>query len=284
MPNTLDPRRTDGALPAIISARTAGPLLAAAMLGAALVPAGAARAAGVALLAWSTVLLAQLCGPLLREASKRATGRRRAVLFNLPFALFFLPALVWTLITRPAFSPALGSAFWRVIGPGLGSVLGGPVLLIGVLFGLAMQATAWRQWRLGFDRDLLELLPPVSLMLLGTQTWMLAGSAVFQELLYRGALVVILSGWPVPVIVVASTLAFLVEHTSNRWSARDHSWRYYLQLTILSVGLGFLAAEVSLTAAIAAHLAFNAVPWASLLARWRARPIRTAAHPSAASV
>jgi hypothetical protein len=287
MPSTLDPRRTDGALPAIISVRTAGPLVVAALLGAVLVGAGTgaggARAAGVALLAWSTVLLAQLCGPLLREASKQAAGRWRAVLFNLPFALFFLPALVWALVTRPAFDgPVAGAGLG---GAGLGGAAAGSAarlavgLVAGVLFGLAMQATAWKQWRLGFDRDLLELLPPVSPALLITQGWMLAGSAVFQELFYRGALVTILSGWSPPVIVAAGTLAFVLEHTSNRWSTRANTGRYYLRLTILSVGLGFLAVEVSLAAALAAHLAFNAVPAANLLMRWRSRPARSRPAP-----
>jgi hypothetical protein len=265
VPSTLDQRRTDAALPAIISARTTGPLAVSAVLGAALMATREAHAAGLALLAWSTVLLAQQCGPLLREASKRATGRWRAALFNLPFALFFLPALVWVLVTRPAFG-----------GPAAG-------LAVGVTFGLVMQATEWKQWRLGFDRDLLELLPPVGPVLLLTQTWMLAGSAVFQELFYRGVLATILSGWNPATIIAASTLAFVFEHTSNRWATRAHSWRYYLRLTVLSVGLGFLATEVSLAAAVAAHLAFNAVPWASLFMRWRANPARAATQPSPAA-
>jgi hypothetical protein len=262
MPSALD-RRTDGTEPAIISVRTTGPLAVSAVLGAALVATREAHAAGLALLAWFTVLLAQQCGPVLREASKRATGRWRAVLFNLPFGLFFLPTLAWALVTRPAFA-----------GPAAG-------LALGVGFGLAMQATDWKQWRLGFDRDLLELLPPVGPVLLLVQTWMLAGSAVFQELFYRGALAAILSGWTPAGVVVASTLAFLLEHTSNRWGTRAHGRRYYLRLTVLSLGLGFLAVEVSLAAAVAAHLAFNAVPWANLFMRWRANPARAATQPSA---
>lgn len=265
MPSSLDQRRTDGPLPAIISVRTTGPLLVSALLGLALVAPRETHTAGLALLAWSTVLLAQQCGPLLREASKRVTGWRRETLFNLPFALFFVPMLAWALVTRPGFG-----------GPAAG-------LAVGAAFGFAMQATEWKQWRLGFDRDLLELLPPVASLQVLVQTWMLAGSAVFQELFYRGALPALLSGWPAVVIVAASTVAFVGEHVCNRWAARTHGRRYYLRLAVLSVGLGLLAAEVSLAAAVAAHLAFNAVPWASLLMRWRVNPARAATQPSPAA-
>lgn len=265
MPSSLDQRRTDGALPAIISVRTTGPLVASAVLGLALVAPRETHAAGLALLAWSTVLLTQQCGPVLREASKRVTGWWREFLFNLPFALFFVPALVWALVTRPGFG-----------GPAAG-------LAAGVAFGLAMQVTEWKQWRLGFDRDLLELLPPVGPVQVLVQTWMLAGSAIFQELFYRGVLPKVLPGWPTVVIVAASTLAFVMEHACNRWATRTHSRRYYLRLAVLSVGLGFLAAEVSLAAAVAAHLAFNAVPWANLFMRWRANPARAATQPSPAA-
>src|SRR4051794_39116802 len=126
MPSTLDQRRTDVALPAIISLRTTGPLACAAVSGAVLVAVPPTRPVGLALLAWATVLLAQQCGPLLREAAKQAGGRWQTVLFNLPFALFFLPALGWTLAIRPT----------------LGAASAG--LVVGVAFGLAMQAVEWK--------------------------------------------------------------------------------------------------------------------------------------------
>lgn len=264
MPDTLDRRRTDAALPPIFSVRTTGPLAVAAAAGAVLLAVPPARPAGVALLAWASVLLPQQVGPLLREASKRTHGRSSAMLFNLPFALFFLPALVWTVAVRPD--------------PGAASAL----VVLGVVFGLAMQALDWKQWRLGFDRDLLELLPPVPTSLLVTQTWMLAGSAVFQELFYRGVLPAVLGGANLALVVAASTLAFVLEHTSNRWGKRAHGRVYYVRLTVLSVGLGLLAAEVSLVAALAAHLAFNAVPWAQLLLRRRVHRPRSTPQSSLA--
>jgi len=158
-----------------------------------------------------------------------------------------------TLYLVPHLVPlALG---WQPIPPSWASPAG---VLVGATIGAVMVACEHRRYRLLLSPQTAALLPPVGAGALAVETYSYLGSAVCQEIYYRGYLVSELSAalgaWAVPVTAAAFTL----QHFLNRWSAHLFDVVDYARQAALSLALGatFLATGW-LGGCIAAHVVCN---------------------------
>ncbi|GAB2959295.1 CPBP family intramembrane glutamic endopeptidase [Nonomuraea fastidiosa] len=250
------PPRTKTAPPPIFTPRTVA-LPAAVTLGALACWAVDAPDFAVMLAAVATVWAMQLIAPAVRRRSLSMAGWASEVLFAAPFVLFFLPYVAWTAIVRPAFA-------WDWAGA-----------VLAVVVAAAVYASDWRRLRLGFDRELLELMAPLRLSTAALRSYQLLAAAIGQELFYRGVLfaflVPVVGWWAVPV----STVLFVVEHLGNRWAGTVINVAYVVRITVLSTLLASIAYVTgSLWAAVLGHVTYNLFPVAQIVWHYRTNPYR----------
>jgi membrane protease YdiL (CAAX protease family) len=242
--------------PPLFTARTVLPLPGA--LAAAIVLFVVHRSAALAFAAIATVYAAQLLAPLVRRYAFRTEGAVSEVLFVLPFGIFFAGYAAW-IVRYPV--------AWRWSWGGV---------CAGIAAAAALRAAEWPALSTMFDRDLLGLIPPIRITIVVLESYMLLGSAVFQELFYRGVLFQLLG----PIIgawtIAVTTAAFTVEHLANRWAATLHSPAYYIRMTVFSAFLGgMIWVTRSLAAALVAHVLYNSLNVTNLVYRYRINPYRT---------
>ncbi|GAA1753486.1 CPBP family intramembrane glutamic endopeptidase [Luedemannella helvata] len=246
--------RTGTELPPIFTLRTLG------------LPVGSALGASLcAVLGWSgpawalagvsAVTFVQLLAPAIRQRSLSGDGWLAEVGFAAPFLLFFAPYVAWCVMFPPSFRPA-------------------PVWIVVAIAGaVALRLTELSRLRLGFDRELLELMPPLRRSTLLLRSYQTMAAAVGQELFYRGALFVLLApvlGWGV---VPVSAALFVGEHWSNRWAATMFTTPYLVRISALALGLGVIAyASGSVVPAIVGHVAYNLAPVMQGLRHRRVNP------------
>ena len=166
-----------------------------------------------------------------------------------------LAAALFTALLFGALS-AMG-AWWGygpVWGPVEGPVLTGPSLVWGVAGGAVAGAVMVACW-LGIPlTPIAEDFPVVGALLgapipLPAVLVVSASAGIFEELFFRGVLQPILGLWPTAVL-------FVVLHGYVQWA----SWRHLLftaLVILLSAGLGYLAREVALSAAMLAHAVYD---------------------------
>lgn len=209
------------------------------------------------LAAVATVWAMQLIAPAIRRRSLSMEGWASEGLFAAPFVLFFLPYVAWAVLARPPLA-------WDWTGAVLALVAAGSVY-----------ASNWRQLRLGFDRELLEIMPPLHFTTAALRSYQLLAAAVGQELFYRGVVFEFLRptiGWGV---VVVSTVLFVVEHLGNRWAGAVLDIAYVVRITILSTILATIMFMTgSLWAALLGHVIYNLFPAAQVAWRYRVNPYR----------
>ena len=246
--------RTGRALPPIFTLRTLG-LPVGAGLGAVLCWALGWSGPAWALGGVSAVAFMQLLAPAIRQRSLTGDGWLSEVGFAAPFLLFFVPYVVWCVMFPPSFRPA---PVW---------------ILVAIAVAVALRLTELSQLRLGFDRELLELMPPLRRSTLLLRSYQSIAAAVGQELFYRGALYVLLVpilGWGV---VPVSAALFVGEHWSNRWAAAMFTSAYLVRIGVLALGLGVVAyAAGSVVPAIVGHVTYNLVPVLQGLQHRRVNP------------
>jgi hypothetical protein len=247
--------------PPIFTLRTVA-LPAAASVGAVLSWLGQRHDVAAALAAAASVLAMQLIAPWIRRRSLAMAGVAAEVLFAAPFLLFFLPYLVWTVVTPPPLA-------WSWSGAGAA-----------VVVGVAVHLSDWRRVRLGFDRGLLELMPPLRSSTAALRGYQILAAAIGQELFYRGVILVLLGPtlgwWAVP----ASATLFVLEHLGNRWASAVFDPFYVARISVLSAVLSTISyATGSVWAALAGHLAYNLFPVAQLAWHRHVNP-----HQSVAAV
>ncbi|WP_329239190.1 CPBP family intramembrane metalloprotease [Actinoallomurus sp. NBC_01490] len=191
----------------------------------------------------SAVTFMQLLAPAIRRLSMTGDNWVAEVQFAAPFLLFFLPYIVWCVMFPPSLKPALV----------------GIVVAVGIAVGVRL--TEFSRLRLGFDRGMLELMPPLRRSTLLLRSYQSIAAAIGQELFYRGVIFVLLApvlNWGV---VPVSAALFVAEHRSNRWAATIFTTGYLARISVLSIGLAVVAYVAdSVIPAVAGHLAYNLVP------------------------
>ncbi len=244
------------ALPPIFTLRTLG-LPVGSAFGAVLCWALRWDEAAWALAGVCAVTLMQLLAPAVRRRSLSGEGWVSEVLFAAPFVLFFVPYAVWCVLFPPSFRP---------------DVLG---IVAAVVIAFGVRLTELSKIRLGFDREMLELMPPLRRSTLALRSYQTVAAAVGQEVFYRGSLFVLLGpamGWGV---VPVSVAFFVAEHWSNRWAAAMFTPAYLLRITVLAIGLGIVAhVSGSVIPAVVGHVAYNLVPIAQGIRHRRVNPFR----------
>lgn len=166
-----------------------------------------------------------------------------------------LAAALFTAVLFGALS-VLG-AWWGyppVWGTEGGRVLTGRSLIWGMVGGVAAGAGMVGLWQ-GVPLTPIAEDFPVVRALLGAQIPLpvvlivSASAGIFEELFFRGVLQPILGLWPTAVL-------FVLLHGYVQWA----SWRHLLftaLMIVLSAGLGYLAREVALSAAMLAHAVYD---------------------------
>lgn len=254
--------RASAAPPAIFTARTVA-LPVAASLAALALGLVHAWSGCIALAATATVWIMQLVAPSIRRWSLSMGGWVAEILFAAPFVLFFLPYVVWTAVVRPPFHLS-----WVGVA-------------VAVAVAVVVYASDWTRLRPGFDRELLELLPPLRLITAALRGYQLLAAAIGQELFYRGVIIWLLApalGWGV---VPVSAALFVLEHVGNRWASAVFDRAYLCRIAALSAVLAAIAyATGSLWAAVLGHVVYNMFPVAQLAWRYRANPYRSSAPTS----
>lgn len=233
--------RTTGSLPPIFTVRTLGLPLAAGV-GATACWATAWHDAGWAFAGVSAVALMQLVAPAVRQRSLTGRGWWAEVQFAAPFVLFFAPYVLWAALFPPSFAL---EPLWSVVA-------------LAVAAGVRL--TELSRLRLGFDRQMLELMPPLRQSTLALRAYQTLAAAIMQELFYRGALFVLLAPTLKWGVVPVCAALFVAEHWSNRWAAAVFTRAYMMRIAILATGLGVVAyASDSVVPAIVGHIAYNLV-------------------------
>ncbi|AQZ62467.1 unnamed protein product [[Actinomadura] parvosata subsp. kistnae] len=250
------PPRTTSAPPPIFTMRTVA-LPAAVTLGAIVFWVAQMPAAATVLAAVATVWAMQLIAPAVRRRSLSMDGWASELLFASPFVLFFLPYVAWTVAARPPLT-------WDWAGAALA-----------VTTAVAVYASNWRQLRVGFDREFLEIMPPLHLTTAALRSYQLQAAAIGQELFYRGVVFEFLRptiGWAV---IVVSTVLFVVEHLGNRWAGAVLDRAYVVRITVLSTALAtIMFVTGSLWAALLGHVVYNLFPVAQVAWRYHVNPYR----------
>ncbi len=154
------------------------------------------------------------------------------------------------------FVPYLLSFLWVSDLPNLGADLLPTTL--GAACGGLLVLLNLKAFRRLYEPTLLYITGPYPVHLVATNTISMLGSAVIQEIFYKGLFV----GNLFPIIgfwaVLAGGALFTLEHTFNKYSRGLFSSRDYLFQFTLSCLLGWVFVETgSLAAAIAGHLIYN---------------------------
>lgn len=135
-----------------------------------------------------------------------------------------------------------------------GPILSGSSLIWGTVGGAVAGAVMVSSWRNVPLTPIAEDFPVVRALLgapipLPAVLIVSASAGIFEELFFRGVLQPILGLWPTAVL-------FVLLHGYVQWK----SWRHLLftaLVILLSAGLGYLAREVALSAAMLAHAVYD---------------------------
>ncbi|QBF29641.1 CPBP family intramembrane glutamic endopeptidase [Thalassococcus sp. S3] len=131
------------------------------------------------------------------------------------------------------------------------------MLPLGALLFLGINANTVRQH---FDLDFMRLLPAKSASRFALDNGAIVLSAIGQELLHRGLILLIVMPYGPVACAMASTATFVLEHVMNRWSARDFDRRAYLSHVVISILATVLVFTFGgVLPAIGLHLGYNIV-------------------------
>ncbi|MNW56348.1 CAAX amino terminal protease self- immunity [compost metagenome] len=134
-----------------------------------------------------------------------------------------------------------------------------PYIMIALLLSLVLLSVRIKQLALYFNKDIISMLPIVSLRKAIIEIYSYIFSAVWQELFYKAVVIIMLSSFMNNYLsVVISALLFTTEHYLHRYSASQNQNIDYFFQFILSATSGYLYLESgSLIIPIAAHLFYN---------------------------
>ena len=184
------------------------------------------------------IYLSKIITPAIRSLHNMCKGIVADLLFMSPFLLFMLPYVVLYMFfgERNGFSVK-----W---------------LLVAVLITILLRFLDGKTIKRTFNRKNVELMSPLKVETVVLRSYMVLGSALCEELLYRGILIKAFGKYKYGAILIVS-IYFMMEHFCNRWAINIKK-SYYLKLILISTLYGTIYYfSKSLTICIIVHLLYD---------------------------